>query len=67
MNKRDLTRREFIKKNAVATVAGTTTLLLGKEAIAKSFSEADLGDLEVVEQTAHISCVDYLKSLQRMP
>jgi anaerobic selenocysteine-containing dehydrogenase len=64
MKKIDLSRRDFLKGTAVTTVVAAAALV-GKEVSDSQHSEASMADLEIAEEPAKLSCLDYISSLKK--
>jgi hypothetical protein len=63
MEKIDISRRDFLKGTAVTAVVATAALA-GKEIIDNQHPEASMADLEMVNESSKLSCLDYINSLK---
>lgn len=64
MKKIDLSRRDFLKGTAVTTVVAAAALV-GKEVSDSQHAEASMADLEIAQEPAKFSCLDYINSLKK--
>lgn len=64
MKKIDISRRDFLKGTAVTTVAAAAALA-GKEVSDSQYAEASMADLKVAEESAKLSCLDYINSMKK--
>lgn len=64
MRKIDISRRNFLKGTAVTTVVAVAALA-GKEISDSQHPEASIGDLEIENKPAQVSCLDYLNAIKK--